>query len=182
MDKPPPQALTLARLPDEPGAAHAEARRFCLAVIKEFYGFDHRPDWHADLDALLLSAGSNHYSAAHRGVFWTLAEADGSLIATAAIRGLVWKPAIAAAFAERYPEPGKVASVWRVYVRKDRRGHGLGTWLNALAEDEARRLGYDRMYLHATTGAAATIAFWARAGYGAFAADAETTHFDKRLG
>jgi len=69
-DLPPaPHGLTLSPLRDEPGPQHAEARAFCLAVIKEFYGFDYNPDWHADLDGLLLSSEQNRYSRLNRGAF-----------------------------------------------------------------------------------------------------------------
>lgn len=116
-----PPALTLALLPDSPGEAHVAARAFCLDAIKEFYDFDYRPDWHADLDSLLLPAPQNHYSASNRGAF---CDADGSLVATAGIRRLGWKPQLVTAFAERCPEPEAVSSLWRVYVRADQRGCG----------------------------------------------------------
>jgi hypothetical protein len=38
------------------------------------------------------------------------------------------------------------------------------------------------MYLHCTTDALATVAFWQSVGYRIIEADAETTHLDKRLG
>lgn len=69
----------------------------------------------------------------------------------------------------------------RVYVRKDQRGHGVGRWLNALAEVEVRRLAYATLYLHANTDTAGTIAFWHSRGFDAFASREGTTHFDKPL-
>ena len=84
----PPHGLSLARLEDTPSTAHDAARRFCLETIKEFYGFDYRRDWHVDLDSLLLPAVENHYSGLHRGAFWTLRDASGTLLATAGMRHL----------------------------------------------------------------------------------------------
>jgi GNAT superfamily N-acetyltransferase len=176
-----PAGLTLHRLEDDPTPGHADARAFCLAVIKEFYGFDYNPDWHADLDALLLPADRNHYSRLNRGAFWTLSERNGTIIATAGIRAIRWKPAIVAAFAERYPEADKIASLWRVYVNKDRRGGGIGTWFNGIAEEEAVRLGYTTMYLHASSDATATVAFWRSSGYTEIGDHEFSTHFDKPL-
>lgn len=69
----------------------------------------------------------------------------------------------------------------RVYVRKDQRGHGVGRWLNALAEVEVRRLAYATLYLHANTDTAGTIAFWHSQGFDAFANREGTTHFNKPL-
>ncbi len=177
----PPHGLALTRLGEVPGVEHAAARTFCLETIKEFYGFDYRPDWHADLDSLLLPAEGNHYSAHHRGAFWTLRAPGGEILATGGIRHLGWKPNIPPMVPGRYPRPEDVTSLWRVYVRKDQRGRGLGRWLTALCEDEAIRLGFDRMYLHATADAAATIAFWNAMGYADIGTIDDSTHFDKAL-
>ena len=160
---------------------HAEARQFCLETIKEFYGFEHRPDWHADLDALLLPAAQNHYSRRHRGAFWTLRDESGELVATAGIRHLGWKPNILAMFPDRYPRGEDIASLWRLYVRKDQRRHGLGRRMTALSEAEAVRFGYRTMYLHASSDALATIAFWRSMGYRWIATHEMSAHFDKPL-
>jgi GNAT superfamily N-acetyltransferase len=172
----------MTRLPETPGPAHAEARQFCLDTIKEFYGFGYRPDWHADLDALLRPAAESHYSRQNRGAFWTLRDADGSLVATAGIRHLGWKPNIVALFPGRYERGEEIASLWRLYVRKDRRRHGLGRWFAAVCEREAERLGYGTMYLHANADAQATIAFWESIGYRKLGTWDESTHFDKPIG
>lgn len=176
-----PHNLALSLLSDDPTPQHAEARAFCLAVIKEFYDFDYNPDWHADLDSLLLSAEHNQYSRLNRGAFWTLSDPDGAIIATAGIRALRWKPKVVEAFSKRYPDPDKIGSLWRVYVRKDRRGSGIGKWFNRVVEDAALELGYEAMYLHATSHAAATIGFWSASGYTNIGEWDETTHFDKPL-
>lgn len=176
-----PQGLTLSRLPDEPTPHHAEARAFCLAVIKEFYGFDYNPDWHADLDGLLLSPEKNQFSRHNRGAFWTLSEPDGTIVATAGIKGMGWKPKLVEAFAQRYPQPEKICSLWRVYVRKDRRGAGIGKWFNHVVEAEAVELGYDTMYLHATASAASAVGFWSASGYTKIGEWDEAAHFDKPL-
>jgi ribosomal protein S18 acetylase RimI-like enzyme len=177
-----PAGFRLAQLPDDPSRDHADARQFCLETIKEHYGFDYRREWHVDLDSLLLPPIENHYSRHHRAAFWILRNQAGEIAATAAIRHLGWKPNIVAMFPERYPRGEDIASIWRVYVRKDLRRHGLGRWLTALCEQEATRLEYRAMYLHATSDARATIAFWQSVGYRIIEADAETTHFDKPLG
>jgi GNAT superfamily N-acetyltransferase len=177
-----PAGLRLAQLPEALSPDHAEARQFCLDTIKEFYGFDYRPDWHEDLDSLLLPATGNQYSRHHRGAFWILRNQAGEIAATAAVRHLGWKPNIVTMFRERYPRGEDIASIWRVYVREDLRRRGLGRWLTALCEKEATRLGYRAMYLHATSDALATVAFWQSVGYGIIEADQTTTHFEKRLG
>lgn len=173
--------LTLSRLGDEPGPDHAAARAFCLSVIKEFYGFDYRPDWHADLDSLTKPSAQSHFSAANRGAFWTLRTGDGAIAATVGVKRLAWHPNVLEALPGRYPDVEKVATLMRCYVRKEMRGQGIGARLNEVCEDEARRLGYGTMYLHASADAPATIAFWTARGYAQIGAFGFSTHFDKSL-
>jgi GNAT superfamily N-acetyltransferase len=177
----PPTGLVLERLGDQPGAAHAEARSYCLGVIKSFYGFDYRSDWHGDLDSLTRDARNNHYSAANRGAFWTLRDKSSAIVATAGIKRLGWHQNILDQFPERYRDAASVATLMRAYVREDQRGHGLGTWLNALCESEAATLGYRTLYLHASSDTQATIAFWTARGYADIGRFGFSTHFDKPL-
>ena len=174
-------ALHPAFLGDEPGPAHAQARGFCLAVIKEVYGFDYRPDWHADLDALTGPASGNPYAAAQGGAFLVLRKSAGALAATAAVQALAFKPRVAARLAGRYPDPSRVAHLARVYVRRDLRGGGLGRRLAAMAERRAAALGYARIYLHAHSATAATIGFWRGRGYAEIGTAEDHTDFDKPL-
>jgi GNAT superfamily N-acetyltransferase len=173
--------LILSRLGDGPGPDHAAARAFCLSVIKEFYGFDYRPDWHVDLDSLTKPAPQSHFSAVNRGAFWTLTTPDGAIVATTGLGRLAWRPNVLEALPGRYPDVDKVATLMRCYVRKDLRGQGIGARLNALCEAEAHRLGYTTMYLHASADAPATIAFWTARGYAPIGAFGFSTHFDKSL-
>ncbi len=177
-----PIGFQLEQLAEQPGPEHAEARQFCLDTIKEFYGFDYRVDWHLDLDSLLLPADESHYSRRHGGGFWALRDLSGAMVATAGIRHLAWKPTIIAMFPERYVRGEEIASLWRVYVRNDIRGHGLGRWLTELCEVQARGLGYATMYLHASSDALATLSFWRAVGYHFVGVCDTSTHFDKQIG
>lgn len=174
-------AARLVALGAGPSPSHEEARRFCLAVIREFYGFDYRADWHADLDALAMGGDSNPYAPHRGGAFVLLRDAAGDLIGTAGIHRLSWKPALATRLAARYPEPDAVGMVARVYVRRDRRGGGEGSRLLAAIEASAPMLGFATLYLHANTDSAATMAFWRRRGYRDFGTLDFSTHFDKSL-
>lgn len=171
----------IATLGQGPSAAHDEARRFCLAVIREFYGFDYRADWHADLDALAAGGDASPYAPHRGGIFALLRDPAGDLIGTAGLHRLGWKPALTARLAHRYPEPDAVGMVARVYVRRDRRGGGEGSQLLAAIESAAPALGYATLYLHASSDAAATMAFWRRRGYRDFGTLDFSTHFDKSI-
>jgi GNAT superfamily N-acetyltransferase len=173
--------MVLHRLAELAGPEHVAARAFCLGVIKEFYGFDYRPDWHGDLDSLIKSPRESHFSAENRGAFWTLIDASGAIAATAGIKRLAWHSNVLGALPGRYPEPEQVATLMRAYVRKELRGGGIGRFLNALCEEEARRLGYKALYLHASSDAPSTIAFWIRRGYTPLGSFGFSTHFDKPL-
>lgn len=176
-----PYGLTLELLPDLTDGGHVEARAFCLAVIKEFYGFDYRTDWHADLDSLAAGAAASWYSAANRGAFWTLREADGAIVAAVGLYRLGLKPRLVEAFAERYPQPEQVAQLVRLYIRKDQRGRQIGRWFDAFVATEAAKRGYTTLYLHASADTAATLAFWRGRGYAQIAEFGESVHFDKSL-
>lgn len=153
-----------------------------MNCIKEFYGFDYRPDWHGDLDSLCKPAAQNYFSSDSRGAFWTLTNPDGSIAGCGGLYALTWKPQLAVLLESRYPDPAKVASVARVYVAKDQRGKGLGKRLNGIIESAAPKLGYDTLYLHANSDAADTLAFWNSCGYSAFGTLDFSTHLDKKIG
>jgi GNAT superfamily N-acetyltransferase len=181
IDPRPPHDLACSPLSAMTQGERERARRFCLETIGQVYGTDYRPDWHADLDSLPRVPQACWFSPENRGAFWTLSEPAGEMVATAGLYRLGWKPKLVAAFADRYAAPGDIVQLVRVYVRRDRRGQGIGRWLTGLAEAEARRQGFDTLYLHADTNTKATIAFWRAQGFAEFANDEGTTHFDKRL-
>lgn len=157
----------LQLLSDAASTAHEAARAFCLETIREVYGIDYRPDWHADLDTLLLGERS-WFSGRNRGAFWTVRDSGGELVATAGIYDLKLKPATFDRLSERYSEGQTVCQLVRVYVRQDRRGGGLGAMLNDVAETHAAHLGYDLVYLHADAKADRTLKFWSAMGYQRF--------------
>ena len=177
----PPPGLNCTSVPAAPHGLRAAVRRFCLATIKDVYGTDYRADWHSDLDLLADEGAASWFGAHDRGAFWALTTARGEIVATAGLYRLARKPALAAAFSARYPDPGNVAQLVRVYVGESHRGKRLGCWLSAFAESEARRLGFGTLYLHASSDRAEAIRFWQGSGFTAFASGDGTTHFDKAL-
>lgn len=158
-----------------------EARRFCLAVIEEVFGVNYRSDWHADLDA--LAAGDHLYHPEHRGEFLVVRR-DGRIIGTGGLRSIETAPRFVERFADRYPEPAEVGSVWRTYLDPDHRCNGIGSELIAALERRAVQLGYRSLYLHTSGDSPRSVAFWERQGYEPFATDDTedaTVHLDKRL-
>ena len=170
-------AIRAATIDDGPAV-----RRHCLAVVAEVFGHHYRPDWHADLDR--LTDPVHDYHPARRGRL-LLAERSGTLLGCGGLRSLGSKPALAAALADRYPEPALVGSIWRVYVSPGERGGGLGRMLIDQLEDDAARFGYRRLYLHTSADSPRSVAFWERCGYRTFRHDRHdpdsTVHLDKLL-
>ncbi|MEM9132321.1 MAG: GNAT family N-acetyltransferase [Actinomycetota bacterium] len=158
-------------------------RTFCLAMIKEAFGFDYRPDWHADLDA--MCEGEHDYDSDRRGAF-LVARRQGVIVGCGALKRLEARPELAARFGDRYAEPDRIGSIWRVYIDPDHRCHGLGAELSARLEALAAGLGYDRLYLHTSANARRSVAFWEGCGYEPFLAeegpDEVTLHLDKNVG
>ncbi|MFV0523547.1 MAG: GNAT family N-acetyltransferase [Acidimicrobiales bacterium] len=157
-------------------------RRFCLDTIVETFGYGYRADWHHDLDA--LGTVGDLYSTTNGGGFLVVRCGD-ELVACGGLRPLCTHRGLSERFALRYPDPAAVGSIWRVYVRADQRGNGLGRHLTAELERLSRELGQQDVYLHTSTNRPATVAFWVNRGYDAFAHDTlcedATVHMDKRL-
>lgn len=144
------------------------ARDFCLSVIKEFYDVDYRPDWHADLDALVLGEQENWFSRKNDGGFWVQRSSAEEIVGTAAVHELSRKALLWQRLSRRYGPDARVAQLARVYVRADMRGKGCGSRLSQVAETAAREMGYDVLYLHASAGALRTLDFWAGMGFKRF--------------
>lgn len=161
--------LTLHTLDgSEDRAVYTAAREFCLEMIRDTYAIDYNPVWHADLDSLVKPADDNWYSAANRGAFCVVHDAQNRLIATGGLHGFSLKPATANRLGHRYPNHAEVCQLVRVYLRPQLRGQGLGTRIVALLEQRATQLGYITSYLHADAEANATLNFWQRCHYREF--------------
>jgi GNAT superfamily N-acetyltransferase len=145
-----------------------EARTFCLRIIKEFYGIDYTPAWHADLDSLRLAGDDNWFTEKSRGAFFVVRNEQNEIIATGGLCGLARKPGTAERLKQRYAEPAETCQVVRVYLDQTVRRHGLGTRIVTALEAEARTLGYALSYLHADALAAGTLRFWNDRGYREF--------------
>lgn len=174
----PPAGIEVGLLKPADGMA---ARNFCLDTILEVYGHGYRPDWHADLDS--LASGDHGYLPDEGGAF-LVAHRDGEIIGTAGLRCLATAPKVCERFADRYPSPAKVGSIWRTYLEPSLRSKGIGATLSAELEYRAAELGYRRLYLHTSSNTPRALSFWQGQGYGPFAADDDTeatVHLDKTL-
>jgi GNAT superfamily N-acetyltransferase len=175
-----PPGLTLTRLAPEDGALGQECRRFCLRAIKDAYGHDYRPNWHADLDSLGAGAACQ-YAASCRGAFFVLRDRDGHVIGTAGVRGLGNNRSLAATLAHRYPDIDRVAFNCRLYVAPAWRRHGLGRLLTALRAEAARGMDYTTVYIHCDANAERLRRYWLDLGFGFIGEGNGVAHYDKVL-
>jgi GNAT superfamily N-acetyltransferase len=104
---------------------------------------------HATMGSLELDLAEAHqrYAGARAG-FW-VAEIDGEIVGTVAIR----------------PKEGATCEIKRLYLRKDRRGAGLGQALFDHAEAFARGAGYEAIWLDSSRRFAKARRLYGRNGF-----------------
>lgn len=144
-----------------------EAKKFCLRIIREFYGIEYNSDWHADLDSLTGGAENGWYSPQNAGSFRIVRDETQSIIAAGGLYDLSRKPGTFARLSGRYGNK-KTCQIARVYLDPAIRGKGLGSRIVSVLEADAGTLGYDIAYLHSDAQTPATLSFWARRGYREF--------------
>jgi GNAT superfamily N-acetyltransferase len=175
-----PCSLAVTQLAPDNHALAEDCRRFCLRAIKDTYGYDYTPEWHADLDS--LGEGDKcHYAASNRGAFFVVRDPKGRIDGTAGVRGLSHNPDIAAMFAHRCPDIDRVAFNCRLYVAPAWRGQGFGRILIALREQAARRMDYVTVYLHCDAKAERLRHYWLGLGFRLISEAGGVAHYDKPL-
>jgi GNAT superfamily N-acetyltransferase len=119
----------------------SEVRQFCLDVIREAYGYEYNPEWHADLDSLLRPDGV--YSRVQGG-YMAVVRGGERIIGCGGLRALSSNSVYWKRFKERYADQN-TGALWRVYVDRLYRGRGIGKDIVADLEKQAVRLGYQKL-------------------------------------
>lgn len=157
------------------------ARAFCLSVIKDTYGYDYRPDWHADLDSLTKGEDSR-YNPANGGAFFIIRNHAGEIIGTGGVSSMVHKPNFVQLFgAQRYGDVSQAACMGRTYLKKEYRGNALSRTLVPMLEMAAKANGYTRMCLDCEASADRLRRHWESFGFRDFLIDGPTAFYDKRI-
>lgn len=157
-----------------------EARAFCLSIIKDTYGYDYRPDWHADLDSLSKGEESR-YNPANGGAFFLVRNHDGDIIGTGGIYSMAHKPNFIELFGERYPDVAKVACMGRTYLKPEYRGNALSRTLVPMLETAATLNGYTHMTLDCEASAHRLRRHWESFGFTGFLINGSTAHYDRSI-
>ncbi|MGV9408371.1 GNAT family N-acetyltransferase [Nocardia sp. NPDC003693] len=153
-----------AEAADLPGA-----RSVMLDTFYRVFGHGYLPRYHGDVidpDTVYLRHPRNR--------LW-VAEHEGEIVATTAIRAQgPAHPPHSAELARRYPDE-TTAQLFRVYVRPEHHRHGLATRLVRTAVDHVRATPeFERLYLHTDARTPGALEFWLT--FGDIVADARGPH------
>lgn len=172
--------LTVTRWQPHMAALGGQARTFCLSTIKDTYGYDYRPDWHADLDSL-TQGESSRYNPASGGVFLVVQNLNGDIVGTGGAYSLTHKPHFIALFGGKYANPAQVACMGRTYLQKQYRGNALSRTLVPMLEAAAAGYGYTHMCLDCEASAARLRNHWESFGFTTVIEDGSTAFYDKSV-
>lgn len=131
------------------------ARSVMLDTFYRDLGYGYRPKWHRDVIEL-----EEVYLNTPRHALFVAVQGD-EVVGTTAIRAQGPRnPPHPAWLVERYPDHS-TAQLFRVYVRREHRRHGLARTLVALARGFVSTTpGYERLYLHSDTRSDGAEPFW----------------------
>lgn len=145
-----PYVVRTARPEDIDGA-----RSVMLDTFYHVFGHGYVPRWHADV----IDPVRAYFDDPRHRLF--VAVLDDEVVGTGAVRSDGPKsPPHAPWIADRYPS-GTTAQIFRVYVRREHRRHGLARALVDLAcQFVAATSGYDTIYLHTNAAVEGAEPFW----------------------
>ena len=148
---------------------------FLFKMIKLEFGYDYVPEWHQDVVNLV-----DFYINPRRNNFFVAYYETGEIIGTIGIR----------AYDKDFPEfrhlysKETTSSIWRLFVDRRCRRCGLASKMFCIAENFAKEVGYDDIYLHTHKTLDGALKFWTKMGF-VVALDSndelETVHMDKRI-
>lgn len=131
------------------------ARSVMLDTFYRDLGYGYRPEWHRDV----IELEETYLRTPRHALF--VAVHDGQVVGTTAVRAQGPRnPPHPAWLVERYGDHC-TAQLFRVYVRREHRRHGLARGLVGHARDfVAATPGYERLYLHSDTRSDGAEPFW----------------------
>jgi len=132
------------------------AQDFMLQIIKDDFGYDFNPQWHADIVNL-----KELYMQDERACFYVLKSASGEVIGTIAARSY---DRFYPEFINRYNSTETI-SIWRHYIKKEYRGLGYGTKLLQEVVQFAKDGGFSHIYLHTQKTIPGSLEYWIAKGF-----------------
>lgn len=152
-----------------------EVQEFLFRMVKLEFGYDYVPEWHQDIINL-----QDYYISPVKNNFFVAYLETGELIATIGIRAY---DKDFPEFRHRYSQE-TTSSIWRLFVDRECRRCGLASKMFNIAENFAKNVGYDDIYLHTHKTLNGAVKFWTKMGF-VVALDSndelETVHMDKKI-
>lgn len=153
----------------------ADVQKFLFKMIKNEFGYDYVPKWHQDIVNM-----EEYYIRPKKNNFFVAYYETGEIIATIGIRS----------YDKDFPEFRNLysrkttSSIWRLFVDRRCRRCGLASKMFHIAENFAKEVGYDDIYLHTHKNLDGALKFWTKMGF-IIALDAndelQTVHMDKKI-
>lgn len=166
--------VTIKELSNSPEEIY-NVQKFLFKMIKKEFGYDYVPKWHQDIINL-----EEYYINPKRNNFFVAYYETGEIIATIGIRS----------YDKDFPEfrhlysHDKTSSIWRLFVDRRCRRCGLASKMFHIAENFAKEVAYDEIYLHTHKTLKGAFEFWTKMGF-IVSLDAEdeleTVHMDKQI-
>ena len=152
-----------------------KVQKFLFKMIKEEFGYDYVPEWHQDIVRM-----EDYYINPQRNNFFVAYYETGEIIATIGVR----------AYDKDFPEfrhsysNETTSSIWRLFVDRRCRRCGLASKMFSIAENFAKTVDFDKIYLHTHKNLDGALEFWTKMGF-VIILDAddelETVHMDKKI-
>ena len=166
--------VTIKELSNNPKEIH-DVQKFLFKMIKLEFGYDYVPEWHRDVMKL-----EEYYVGPERNNFFVAYLDTGEIVATIGIR----------AYDKDFPEfkdlysKETTSSIWRLFVDRRCRRCGLASKMFAIAENFAKEVSYNEIYLHTHRTLDGALEFWTKMGF-IIVIDSddelETVHMDKKI-
>ena len=130
-----------------------------LDTVYRDFGHGYLPQWHSDI----IDLDSSYLTPEDNALF--IAERDGTVVATAGVRGQTPTSPPHPVEVVSCFEPGRTASLYRVYVRPEHRRWGVaGELVDACLGFIASRERYTGVYLHTDARTPGAVEFWSKRG------------------
>ena len=152
-----------------------KVQEFLFKMIKKEFGYDYVPEWHQDIVHI-----DEYYIIPKRNAFFVAYSEDGKIIGTIGIRAYDKN---FDQFKHLYSNE-TTTSIWRLFVDERYRRCGLASKIYSIAENFAKKNGFNDIYLHTHRNLDGALEYWTKMGFVIRLDeqdDLETVHMDKHI-
>ena len=153
----------------------SNVQKFLFSMIKQEFGYDYVPEWHQDIVKM-----DEYYISPKRNNFFVAYTETGEIVATIGIRAYDKN---FDQFKHLYSNE-TTTSIWRLFVDERYRRCGLASKIYSIAENFAKKNGFNDIYLHTHRNLDGALEYWTKMGFIIRLDeqdDLETVHMDKHI-